>query len=143
MTYAEILALIDQIVTGANYRASQMRPLLTAMLNFSTQSVVLTKAELATLIEDSEVNPAAMYRISDATAGVVLVFGLTVATISAIALNLSDGEFGTYVLADDEFTVLAGSQIDFNGITSFELNDDGELLVTNGSITSKFTGVIQ
>jgi hypothetical protein len=39
---SEIQALIDQIQTGANYRANQMRPLLTDMLGFSTanQTVV-------------------------------------------------------------------------------------------------------
>ena len=35
---AEIQALIDQIQTGANYRANQMRPLLTDMLDFSATS---------------------------------------------------------------------------------------------------------
>jgi hypothetical protein len=35
---SEIQALIDQIQTGANYRANQMRPLLTDMLDFSATS---------------------------------------------------------------------------------------------------------
>jgi hypothetical protein len=35
-TQSEIQALIDQIVTNANYRANQLRPLLTSMLDFAS-----------------------------------------------------------------------------------------------------------
>ena len=60
-TKAEIQALIDEIVTGGNYRAEQMRPLLTAMLDYSKPYKVYTAlltqtgtdAPVATVLENT------------------------------------------------------------------------------------------
>jgi hypothetical protein len=60
-TKAEIQALIDEIVTGGNYRAEQMRPLLTAMLDYSkpykVYTALLTQTEtdapVATVLENT------------------------------------------------------------------------------------------
>jgi hypothetical protein len=131
-TKAEIQALIDEITTGANYRAEQMRPLLTAMLDYSKPYKVYT----ALLNQTGTDAPVAT--VLENTLGGTVVWGYTVtgeytATLSgAFTLNK------TFIFMGNTFDSV-NSTLMLTGILAlnadgFQLNtariDDG-LLVDN------------
>ena len=79
----------------------------------------ITKASLITLIATPNVEPKTMYRITDATGGVVRVWGVSNNTISAAAFQegswdgttLTGGAWGTYNISTDTFTAISGGTL--------------------------------
>ena len=79
----------------------------------------IIKSNLAYNILYSLVEPKTMYRITDATGGVVRVWGVSINTISAAAFQegswdgttLIGGAWGTYNLSTDTFTAISGGSL--------------------------------
>lgn len=101
-------------------------------LSFSIPSQVpnLTKSQVATLISGSVLSLQKVYVITDATASEnkrIVVFSKANNALSDVAINLTDGTFGTY--AADVFTPLSTGV----GVTS--VTGDGVSGTTNVTIT--------
>jgi len=84
-----------------------------------TNLINVTKYDLILLVNTPNVNPKTMYRITDATGGVVRVWGVSNNTISAAAFQegswdgttLTGGAWGTYNVQTDTFTAISGGTL--------------------------------
>ena len=89
--------------------------------SYAGQVIDITKAALIAAIADSEVEIGTRYRITDATGGVVWVWGVDANVISSNAVKegtydgstLTAGSFGNYDLANDLFI--------YSGVLSFDV----------------------
>jgi hypothetical protein len=87
----------------------------------------ILKASLITLISSNLVEPKTMYRITNATGGVVRVWGVSINTISAAAFQegswngttLTGGAWGTYNLSTDTFTAISGGTLTASSFYTF------------------------
>jgi hypothetical protein len=87
----------------------------------------IIKSQLAYNILYSLVEPKTMYRITDATGGVVRVWGVSINTISAAAFQegswdgttLTGGAWGTYNLSTDTFTAISGGTLTASSFYTF------------------------
>jgi hypothetical protein len=120
-TKAEIQALIDEITTGANYRAEQMRPLLTAMLDYSKPYKVYT----ALLTQTGTDAPVAT--VLENTLGGTVVWGYTVTGEYTATLSGGFTLNKTFIVMGNTFDSV-NSTLMLTGILA--LNADGFQLNT-------------
>jgi hypothetical protein len=81
----------------------------------------ITKAALISAAGLNQISVYKLYLITNATAGRLLVKGLTTSTIEDGVLNMTTGQSGTYVLGTDTFTAAGSGNANITPITAAAL----------------------
>lgn len=135
---------METVQSGASVQITSQK-----IADLATIVTPVNLAGMAALISSNGISSYRLYVITNATAGRILVKGLTTNTLEAGALNLTTGESGTYVFSTDTFTTstLGGiakataSGTDtytttITGVASYADGDTYLIRFTNGNTTS-------
>ena len=90
-------------------------------------------AGMTALISSNGISSYRLYVITNATAGRILVKGLTTNTLEAGALNLTTGESGTYVFSTDTFTAATPTTPDLQQVTDVGFTTTNPIVSDDGA----------
>ena len=117
---------METVQSGASVQITSQK-----IADLATIVTPVNLAGMTALISSNGISSYRLYVITNATAGRILVKGLTTNTLEAGALNLTTGESGTYVFSTDTFTATTSTPdlqqvLDAGSVATGEIRiDDG------------------
>jgi len=128
---------METVQSGASVQITSQK-----IADLATIVTPVNIAGMTALISSNGISSYRLYVITNATAGRILVKGLTTNTLEAGALNLTTGESGTYVFSTDTFTI---STPDLQQVTDVGFTTTNKLQSDDGAGNSSTlnNGVIE